>query len=175
MGLGVLASQVSLSHSQAPVWQRPWPVVADSLHLASWLVALWLWLPNSSPLFQPYVRFSSLFFFFWNSLEIPFFYMCEVSWVFPTPRLGRCLIRTDFDFFFFFFFVACVCFGVLFGLNFCYWANIFFIEFKNINNIVKGGKVQFYWNKLLKIIYYIYTNFLLYRQPFYINKSWEKV
>ena len=76
--------------------------------------------------------------------------MCEASWVFPTPKLGRYLIRTGFDFFFFW---------VLFGLNFnfCYWANIFFIAFKNINNIVKGGKVQFYWNKLLKIIYYIYT------------------
>ena len=61
--------------------------------------------------------------------------------MFPTPRLGRYLIRTGFEFFFFFF--ACVCFGVLFGLNFCCW-DIFFISFKNINNIFKGGKVQFY-------------------------------
>ena len=61
--------------------------------------------------------------------------------MFPTPKLGRYLIRTSFDFFFFFFF-----FWVLSGLNFnfCYWANIFFIAFKNINNIIKGGKVQFY-------------------------------
>ena len=68
--------------------------------------------------------------------------------MFPTPRLGRYPIRTSFEFFFFFFWV-------LFGLNFCYWANFFFIAFKNINNIVKGDKVKFYWNKLLKIIYYI--------------------
>ena len=104
----------------------------------------------------------SFFFFFLNGLEIPFFflfyYMCEVSWVFPTPRLGRYLIRTGFDFFLSLS-LSCVCFGVLFGINFGCWTNIFFIAFKNINNIVKEGKVQFYWNKLLKTIYYKYTIF----------------
>ena len=49
-------------------------------------------------------------------------------------RLGRYLIRIGSEFFF-----SCVCFGVLFGLNLCCWANIFLIAFKNINNIVKGG------------------------------------
>ena len=67
------------------------------------------------------------FFFFLNGLEIPFFfpfyYMCEVSRVFPTPRLGRYLIRTSFDYYYYFFFFR-VCFGVLFGLNFCCWTNI---------------------------------------------------
>ena len=47
------------------------------------------------------------FFFFLNGLKIPFFfpfyYMCELSWVFPTPRLGRYLIRTGFEIFFFLF------------------------------------------------------------------------
>ena len=66
--------------------------------------------------------------------------------MFPTLRLGRYLIRTGFDiniYIYIYIFVACVCFGVLFGLNFCCWANIFFIAFKNINNIVKGGKCNF--------------------------------
>ena len=62
------------------------------------------------------VRF--FFFFFFNGLEIPFFfpfyYMCEVSWVFPTPRLGRYLIRTGFDFFFFLMFVLGCCLGLIF-------------------------------------------------------------
>ena len=98
------------------------------------------------------VRFSLFFFFFFffsflNGLEIPFFfpfyYMCEVSLVFPTPRLGRYLIRTGFDFFLSLS-LSCVCFGVLFGINFGCWTNIFFIAFKNINNIFKEGKVQFY-------------------------------
>ena len=98
--------------------------------------------------------FFSFFLFFWlNGLEIPFFfpfyYMCKVSWMFPTPRLGRYLIRTDFDFLFYF--LGC-CLGLIFVVGLT-----FFIAFKNINDIIKGGKVQFYWNKLLKIIYYIYT------------------
>ena len=58
--------------------------------------------------------------------------------MFPTPRLGRYLIKTGSDFFFFFIYLC-----VLFGLNFYWWANIFFITFKNINNIVKGGKCNF--------------------------------
>ena len=54
--------------------------------------------------------------------------MCEVSWVFPTPRLVRYL----------------VCFGVLFGLNFLFGGLIyFFIAFKNINNIDKGANCNF--------------------------------
>ena len=57
--------------------------------------------------------------------------------MFPTPRLGRYLIRTGSDFIFYFLFL------VLFGLNFYWWANIFFIAFKNINNIVKGEKYNF--------------------------------
>ena len=62
--------------------------------------------------------------------------------MFPTRRLRRYLIKTGSDFFFFFVCV-CVCVCVLFGLNFYWWANIFFIAFKNINNIVKGGKCNF--------------------------------
>ena len=50
--------------------------------------------------------------------------------MFPTPRLHRYLIKTSSDFFFFFF-----------GLNFYWWANIFFIAFKIINNSVKGASV----------------------------------
>ena len=64
------------------------------------------------------VRFSLFFFFFFflNCLEIPFFfpfyYMCEVSLVFPTPRLGRYLIRTCLDFLIFIF-CLCLFWGVV--------------------------------------------------------------
>ena len=82
--------------------------------------------------------------------------MCEVSWVFPTPRLGRYLIRTCLDFLIFIF-CLCLFWGVVWAHIFVVGLIFFFIAFKNTNNIVKGGKMQFYWNKLLKIIYYIYT------------------
>ena len=65
------------------------------------------------------------FFFFLNGLEIPFFflfyYMCEVSWVFPTPRLGRYLIRTGFKLLLLLLFFGC-CLGLIFvvGLIFFY-------------------------------------------------------
>ena len=69
--------------------------------------------------------------------------------MFPTPRLGRYLIKTGSDFFFFF-----VC--VLFRLNFYWWANIFFIAFKNINNIVKGASVILLKQIAKNNILYIY-------------------
>ena len=86
--------------------------------------------------------------------------MCEVSWVFPTPRLGRYLIRTCLDFLIFIF-CLCLFWGVVWAHIFVVGLIFFFIAFKNTNNIVKGGKMQFYWNKLLKIIYYIYTKFFI--------------
>ena len=67
--------------------------------------------------------------------------------MFPTPRLGRYLIKTGSDFFFFF---------VLFGLNFYWWANYFFIAFKNINNIVKGASVILLKQIAKNNILYIY-------------------
>ena len=68
--------------------------------------------------------------------------------MFPTPRLGRYLIKTGSDSFFFF--------CVLFGLNFYWWANIFFIAFKNINNIVKGASVILLKQIAKNNILYIY-------------------
>ena len=67
--------------------------------------------------------------------------------MFPTPRLRRYLIKTGSDFFF-------LC--VLFGLNFYWWANIFFIAFKNINNIVKGASVILLKQIAKNNILYIY-------------------
>ena len=65
--------------------------------------------------------------------------------MFPTPRLGRYLIRTGFDFLIFDFdFLLVFVLGCCLSSYFCCWANFFFIAFKNINNIVKGGKMQFY-------------------------------
>ena len=46
---------------------------------------------------------------------------------------------------------------MLFGLNFYWWANIFFIAFKNINNIVKGASVILLKQIAKNNILYIYT------------------
>ena len=70
--------------------------------------------------------------------------------MFPTPRLGRYLIRTGSDIYIF----LCVC--VLFGLNFYWWANMFLIAFKNINNIVKGASVILLKQIAKNNILYIY-------------------
>ena len=89
----------------------------------------------------------------------------------------RCLLRLERIglgiYFIFCLCLAWVCFGVLFGLkllvNFVvelvkfisdFRSIKFFIAFRKINNIVERGKVQIYWNKLLKLIHiyiYIYT------------------
>ena len=50
--------------------------------------------------------------------------------MFPTPTLGRYLIRTGFDYYYYFFF----------GLIFVVKLIFFLIAFKNINNIIKGVK-----------------------------------
>ena len=72
--------------------------------------------------------------------------------MFPTPRLGRYLIKTGSDIYIYIFFFVCV----LFGLNFYWWANIFFIAFKNINNIVKGASVILLKQIAKNNILYIY-------------------
>ena len=74
-------------------------------------------------------RISFYFFFFLNGLEIPFFfpfyYMCEVSRVFPTPRLGRYLIRTGFDYYYYFLvFVLGCCLGLIFVVGLILFYNI---------------------------------------------------
>ena len=75
--------------------------------------------------------------------------MCEESWVFPTPRLGRYPIRTGFDFLIFFF-------GCCWGLIFIIGLIFFYITFKNINNIVKGAS-EILLEQITKnnILYYI--------------------
>ena len=76
---------------------------------------------------QPCVRFSFFFFFFLNGLEIPFFfpfyYMCEVSWMFPTPRLVRYLVRTGLIFIFLLVIVLGCCLGLIYvvGLIYFWW------------------------------------------------------
>ena len=90
------------------------------------------------------------FFFFLVSLKCPSFsllYVCLAVECSPTPRLVRSLVRIGFYFIFWFF--SCVCFGVQFGLNFCLiyikkiYIYIYFIAFKNINNIVEEAKCNF--------------------------------
>ena len=47
--------------------------------------------------------------------------------MFPTPRLGRYLIRTGFDFLIFdFHFLLVFVLGCFLGSYFCCWANIYF-------------------------------------------------
>ena len=71
--------------------------------------------------------------------------------MFPTPRLGRYLIKTGSDFFFFF---SGCCLGLIFigGLIFFF----FFIVFKNINNTVKGASAILLKQIAKNNILYIY-------------------
>ena len=102
--LWVSASQVSPSQppgSQALATQRPYPWLADYLCFCR------CWFPLLCvTVFSHKLGFLSSFFFFFFFLEwfrnpLLFFFFPFISWMFPTPRLGRYLIKTSSDFFFF--------------------------------------------------------------------------
>ena len=63
--------------------------------------------------------------------------MCLAVGCFPTPRLVRSQVRIGFDFFFLVFVLGC-CLGLIFATRL-----IFFITFKNIDNIVEREKCNF--------------------------------
>ena len=77
------------------------------------------------------------FFFFFSGLEIPFFLLFIIC--VSCRKLGVLLLLGQLDLqlkpalnlfillFIYLFIFACVCFGVQFGLNFCCWANFFFL------------------------------------------------
>ena len=81
------------------------------------------------------VRF--FFFFLVSGYEIPLFFPV-ITCALP---LG---VLIGFDYYYYYYYYFCLyLFWVLFWLNFCYYANFFFLAFKNINNIIEGAKFNF--------------------------------
>ena len=83
------------------------------------------------------LKLGFFFFFLVSGYEIPLFFPV-ITCALP---LG---VLIGFDYYYYYYYYFCLyLFWVLFWLNFCYYANFFFLAFKNINNIIEGAKFNF--------------------------------